>query len=143
MKGLLGKYWLFSKAINNCVIFRFRDCDQCNKIDTQSEIFMIITFCIKSQFIVIPQPIYRVGPVSSHQQNAIQMVFQVARDESDPLLYACWSSYCCKIGLVPHTHSVLFVGHRQTVETQIRRHRTRRLTSVFTVCLQKVILRFD
>ena len=61
----------------------------CIKIDTQSEIFMIITFCIKSQFIAIPRPIYRVGPVSSHQRNAIQMVFQVARDESGPLLYAC------------------------------------------------------
>ena len=38
--------------------------------------------------------------------------------------------------LNPLEPSVLFVGHRQTVQTQIRRHRMRRLIRVSTVCLQ-------
>ena len=31
--------------------------------------------------------------------------------------------------------SVLFVGHRQTVKTQIRRRRMRRLIRISTICL--------
>ena len=41
--------------------------------------------------------------------------------------------------LNPFKPSVLFVGHRQTVHTQIRRHRTRRLIKVSTVCLQTIL----
>ena len=37
--------------------------------------------------------------------------------------------------LNPYKPSVFFVGHRQTVQTQIRRHRTWRMIRVFTVCL--------
>ena len=37
--------------------------------------------------------------------------------------------------------SVLFVGHRQPVQTQIRRRRTRRLIRVSTVCLQNISLK--
>ena len=40
------------------------------------------------------------------------------------------------IVLNPLKPSVLFVGHWQTVQTQIRRHRTRRLIRVSSVCLQ-------
>ena len=39
--------------------------------------------------------------------------------------------------------SVLFVGHRQTAQTQIRRRRTRRLIGVSTVSLQNVLLKFE
>ena len=35
----------------------------------------------------------------------------------------------------PYEPSVPFLGHRQTVQTQIRRRGTRRLIRVFTVCL--------
>ena len=35
----------------------------------------------------------------------------------------------------PYKPSVPFLGHRQTVHTQIRRRRTRHLIRVFTVCL--------
>ena len=35
-----------------------------------------------------------------------------------------------------YKHNVLFVGHRQTVNTQIRHQKTRRLIRVVTVCLQ-------
>ena len=38
---------------------------------------------------------------------------------------------------------VIFVGHRQTMQTQIRRHRTRRLTRVSIVSLHNVLLEFD
>ena len=38
---------------------------------------------------------------------------------------------------------VLFVGHVQTVETQIRRSRTLRLISVSTVCLQNFLFKLD
>ena len=34
----------------------------------------------------------------------------------------------------PYKPSILFLGHMQTVQTQIRRHRTRRLIKIFTVC---------
>ena len=40
----------------------------------------------------------------------------------------------------PYKHSVLFLGHRPIVKTQIRRHKLRRLVSVSTVCLQKSLL---
>ena len=40
-------------------------------------------------------------------------------------------------------HSFLFVGHRHTVPTQIRRRRTRRLISDYTVCLQIVPSSFE
>ena len=49
----------------------------------------------------------------------------------------------------PYKHSVLFVGHRQTVHTQLRRRRmrclirTRRLIKVSTDCLQNVLLEFE
>ena len=37
----------------------------------------------------------------------------------------------------------LFVGHRQTVQTQIRYIRTWHLIRVSTVCLQNVLLKFE
>ena len=43
----------------------------------------------------------------------------------------------------PVKPSVLFVGHRHTVKTLIRRRKTRRLIRVSTVCLQNVLLKFD
>ena len=43
--------------------------------------------------------------------------------------------------LYPYKPSVLFVRHRQTVQTQIRRRRTQRLIRVFTVCLQNILLK--
>ena len=39
----------------------------------------------------------------------------------------------------PYMHSVLFVGRRQTVQTQTRRRRERRLIRVSTVCLHSVL----
>ena len=41
--------------------------------------------------------------------------------------------------LNPYKPRVLFVGHRQTVQTQIRRRRTPRLIRVYIVCLQNVL----
>ena len=38
----------------------------------------------------------------------------------------------------PLKPSVLFVGHRQTLQNQIRRRKTRRLIRFSTVCLKKV-----
>ena len=50
---------------------------------------------------------------------------------------------CCVIVINLYKHdSVFFVGHRHTVHTQIRRHRTWRLIRISTVCLQNVILKF-
>ena len=43
----------------------------------------------------------------------------------------------------PYTPGVLFVGHRQTVQTQIRCRTMRCLIRVSTVCLQNVLLKFD
>ena len=45
--------------------------------------------------------------------------------------------------LNPYKPDVLFVGHRQTVQTQIRRHKTWRLIRVSNVFLQKVLLKFE
>ena len=45
---------------------------------------------------------------------------------------------CLLAYLNPYKPIVLLVGHRQTVQTQIRRRRTRRLIRVSTVCLQNV-----
>ena len=42
----------------------------------------------------------------------------------------------------PYRPGILFVGHRQTVKTQIRCHRMWRLIRVFTVCLQNIQLKF-
>ena len=44
---------------------------------------------------------------------------------------------------VPINLTVLFVGHRQTVQIQIRRRRMRRLVRVSTVCLQNVLLKME
>ena len=43
----------------------------------------------------------------------------------------------------PYKPSVLFKGHRQIVQTQIRRRVLRRLIWVSTVCLQNVLLEFE
>ena len=44
--------------------------------------------------------------------------------------------------LNPYKLSVLFVGQRQTLQTQIRRQRMRRLIRVSSVCLQNVLPKF-
>ena len=54
-----------------------------------------------------------------------------------------WSLFLWFDNINPYKHTVSFLGHRQTVKTQIRRHRTRRLVRVFTVCLQKFIKKYD
>ena len=41
----------------------------------------------------------------------------------------------------PFRPSVLFVGHKRTVQTQIRHHRTRRLIRVSTLCLHNVLFK--
>ena len=54
-----------------------------------------------------------------------------------------------RYGLVKHntpghvTRIRLFVGHMQRVQTQIRRRIMRRLTRIFTVCLQYALLKFE
>ena len=49
-----------------------------------------------------------------------------------------------KITTGGHMPSILLVGHSQTVQTQVRHHRTRRLLIwVSTNCLQNVLLEFD
>ena len=66
--------------------------------------------------------------------------------------YACKVEFCTHCQYVSEAHILavlthlslasFFVGHRQTVQTQIRRRRTQRLIRVCTVCLQKVLLEF-
>ena len=42
------------------------------------------------------------------------------------------------------THvSILFVGQRQMVETQIRRCKTQSMIRVSTICLQNILLKFE
>ena len=43
----------------------------------------------------------------------------------------------------PYMPSVLFVGHRQTVQTHIGRHRMRRLIRVSTVCWHNFLLKLE
>ena len=43
----------------------------------------------------------------------------------------------------PYKPSILFVGHRQTVQTQISRRITLCLIRVFTVCLQNILCTFE
>ena len=43
----------------------------------------------------------------------------------------------------PYKPSVLFVGHMQTTQTQIRHHRGWRLIRVSTVCLENVLLKLN
>ena len=45
----------------------------------------------------------------------------------------------CAYMLIPYKTNFLFVGHRQTVQTQVRRHRTRRLIRVSTVAYRMFI----
>ena len=59
-----------------------------------------------------------------------------------------WSKFtkCAAIGektLNPNKSSVLYVGRRQTAQTQFRRHRMRRLIRVSAVCLQNALLKFE
>ena len=49
--------------------------------------------------------------------------------------------HCCVLN--PYKPSVLFVGHRQTVQTQSSRRRTRRLIMVSNVCLQNIRWTFE
>ena len=43
----------------------------------------------------------------------------------------------------PYKPSVIFVGHRQTVQNQIRRHRTWRLIRFCTACIQNILLKYE
>ena len=57
-----------------------------------------------------------------------------------------WMSISCVIVtplIYPFKPSVLFVGHRQTVQTQIRRRKMRRLIRAFTVYSQNVLLKVE
>ena len=45
--------------------------------------------------------------------------------------------------LNPYMPSVPFVGHRQIVQTQIRRHKMRRLIRVSTICLHNFLLKLE
>ena len=45
--------------------------------------------------------------------------------------------------LNPYKPSVLYMGHRKTVQTQIRRRRMERLIRVSTVCSHKGLLEFE
>ena len=47
-----------------------------------------------------------------------------------------------KITFNPYKPSVLFMGHWQTVQTQIRHRIMRCLIWIFTVCLQNVLFKF-
>ena len=38
---------------------------------------------------------------------------------------------------------VFFMGHKQSVQNQIRRHRRQRLIRFYTLCLQNVLLKFQ
>ena len=69
----------------------------------------------------------------------------------------CLAAHACQLGALrmsdkytlylnlvnPYKPSVLFVGHRQSAKTQIRRRLTRRLISFSTVCLQNSVLKFE
>ena len=44
---------------------------------------------------------------------------------------------------IPYKPSVLFMGHGQTVQIQIRHRMMRCLIRIFTVCLQNVIVKFE
>ena len=50
---------------------------------------------------------------------------------------------CFIVFINPYKPTFFFVGHRQTVETQTRRHITRRLIRTSTVCLQNVLSKFE
>ena len=43
----------------------------------------------------------------------------------------------------PFNDSVLFIGRRQTVQNQTRRHRTRRLIRISIVCLQNILFKLE
>ena len=53
-----------------------------------------------------------------------------------------WVTYTTKL-FNPYKTSVLFVGHRQIVQAEIRRHRLQCLIRLSTVCLQDVLLKFE
>ena len=46
-------------------------------------------------------------------------------------------------GILFHKHDFKITGHMQTVQTQTRRRRTRRLIRVSTFCLHSVQLKFE
>ena len=65
--------------------------------------------------------------------------------QSDTLMHENRIIFFIEISINPYKPSVLsfFVGHRQTVQTQIRRQITWRLIRVSTVCLQNVLFKFN
>ena len=72
-----------------------------------------------------------------------------------PNLVSIWNGSTVHVSLFEHIFdnaaffpnsfksSVLLVGHSQTVQTQIRRCRTRRMIRVYIVCLQNVLLKSE
>ena len=50
---------------------------------------------------------------------------------------------CFNFYIYPNKPSVLFVGHKQTVQNLIRRHKMWRLIRFSTGCLQKFLLKFE
>ena len=58
------------------------------------------------------------------------------------LVYLSLKLYISR-ALNPYKPSFPFLGHRLTVQTQIRRRRTQRLIRVFTVCKQEYLFEIE
>ena len=76
-------------------------------------------------------------PVQINQRRNWCWFLKITLSSDDLLILFIYLFFFFSIN--PHKPGGPFVGHRQTVQTQIRRHRTRRLISVYTVCAQKFL----
>ena len=62
----------------------------------------------------------------------------IPRGKNMPVITGDAIKYNC---IKPYVSSVPEKGHRETEQTQIRRHRKRRLIRDYTVCLQEIIFK--
>ena len=68
-------------------------------------------------------------------------VYILSRKHVDPEQMSQYVEF--DLGINPYKPSVLFVGHRQTVQTLIKGHILGPLIWVSTVCSQNVLLKFE
>ena len=73
----------------------------------------------------------RKAPIQTNKQNKLPKFLQLLWDNQNNCIFN------------PYMPSVLYVGHRQIAQTQIRCHRMRRLIRVSTVCLHNFLLKLE
>ena len=133
----------------SCTITLYRFCTCLVKIHLLVEKKSCSQGCILLFYMISPWPSFQgwwpkdhiIKLIIAFPYNIYDAIYmQVCVNVNHCFLYAC----LVKINSLfnPYKPSVLFMGHWQTVQIQIRYHIMRFLIRNFTVCLQNLLLKF-